>query len=208
MSRKWRRYTCIPHGGMLISLVLSAAGIGAQQLNDIFTISMRSFHVRTSNLVEVPTRGKMFSPPPNVTLVALSFLAFFQFCIFRPQVLYLAHKSQSFANVSSETPPSALNKNTSAIDPLLPDVLRPKIRQVSMRVYNATNETNDALDERCMATHIEYGKRWGYPTHVLREDVRGKGEWRELVFSKPLYMLSLAVAEMAKPTDERAEWLV
>lgn len=77
-----------------------------------------------------------------------------------------------------------------------------------MRVYNATNETNDALDERCMATHIEYGKRWGYPTHVLREDVRGKGEWRELVFSKPLYMLSLAVAEMAKPTDERAEWLV
>ena len=77
-----------------------------------------------------------------------------------------------------------------------------------MRVYNATNETNDALDERCMATHIEYGKRWGYPTHVLREDVRGKGEWRELVFSKPLYMLSLAVAEMAKQTDERAEWLV
>ena len=77
-----------------------------------------------------------------------------------------------------------------------------------MRVYNSTNETNNALDERCMNTHLEYGRKWGYPSHILREDVRGKGQWRELIFSKPLYMLSLAVVEMAKPADERAEWLV
>lgn len=77
-----------------------------------------------------------------------------------------------------------------------------------MRVYNATNKTNDALDERCMSTHLEYGKKWGYPTHILREDVKGKGQWNELLFSKPLYMLSLTIAEMAKPVDERAEWLV
>ena len=77
-----------------------------------------------------------------------------------------------------------------------------------MRVYNATNKTSDTLDERCMATHLEYGKRWQYPTHILREDVKGKGQWNELLFSKPLYMLSLTIAEMAKPADERAEWLV
>ena len=77
-----------------------------------------------------------------------------------------------------------------------------------MRVYNMTNETNNALDVRSMATHVEYGRRWGYPTHVLRQDLSGKGEWRDLLFCKPLYMLSLTIAEMAKPEDERAEWLV
>lgn len=77
-----------------------------------------------------------------------------------------------------------------------------------MHVYKAANATVDAIDERCLATHLEHGERWGYPTHILREDVRGKGQWRELIFSKPLYMLSIAVAEMAKPAAERAEWLV
>lgn len=149
----------------------------------------------------------MLSPPSNVTFVVLLLFACFQFCIFRLHVFHFPHRVQSVASNSSTKPSKALT-HFSTIDPLLPDVLRPKIRQVSMRVYNATNETNNALDERCMNTHLEYGRKWGYPSHILREDVRGKGQWRELIFSKPLYMLSLAVLEMAKPADERAEWLV
>ena len=140
---------------------------------------------------------------------ALLLVAFFQLRIFRPQVCTsVAHRDQSIARTSSITSPAAGSHGAFTIDPLLPDVYRPKIRQISMRAYNATNEKNDALDERCLATHVEYGEKWGYPTHILREDVRGKGLWRELLFSKPLYVLSLTIAEMAKPVDERAEWLV
>ncbi|CAF9918830.1 hypothetical protein IMSHALPRED_004429 [Imshaugia aleurites] len=178
----------------------------------------------------------MLSPQPIVYCGALLSFAFFQFYIFRIRVPDIARIDQSITNTPSLDAPTLLEHNETAADlrlpdqsitntlsvdvptpfehneaaadPLLPDVLRPRIRQVSMRVYNATNETNDALDARCMATHLEYGKRWGYPTHILRQDLSGKGEWRDLLFCKPLYLLSLTIAEMAKPPDERAEWLV
>lgn len=150
----------------------------------------------------------MLSPPPLAIFVTFLLLALFQLRLFRPQTITIAHIDQSIAETLSSHSPTACNEDASAIDLLLPEILRPKVRQVSMRVYNATNATNDALDERCMATHLDHGRRWGYPTHILREDVRGKGQWRQLLFSKPLYMLSLAVAEMAKPVDERTEWLV
>ena len=63
------------------------------------------------------------------------------------------------------------------------------------------------IDEESFNTHIEHGKRWGYPTHILRQNVIGGDDWLELCFSKPSYMLSLLIFEMAKPEDERAEWL-
>ena len=150
----------------------------------------------------------MISPPPFVKLVALFLFTALQFRFFRPQMTIVRCKDQSISTASSSGIQTDLMHPASGIDGLLSGGQRPKIRQVSMLVYNSTNATNDALDERCMATHIEHGKLWGYPTHVLREDVRGKGQWRELVFSKPLYMLSIAVAEMAKTAKERVEWLV
>lgn len=150
----------------------------------------------------------MLSPPPTVKLVALLLFTYLQFRIFRPEVFSVDCMGRSAVDTSPIIFPTAFTDAAAAIDPLLPHVSRSKIHQVSMRVYNATNQTKNALDDRCMATHLDYGVRWGYPTHILREDVRGKGQWRELLFSKPLYMLSLAVSEMAKPADERAEWLV
>lgn len=82
----------------------------------------------------------------------------------------------------------------------------PKIRQVSMLFGNrgAPNE----IDEESFNTHTEHGKRWGFPTHILRQNVTGSDDWLELCFSKPSYMLSLLISEMAKSEDERAEWLV
>ena len=155
----------------------------------------------------IPLSENMLSRQPIVNLVALLLFAIFQLCLFQSQISNIEDIAPFFAT-PYESPRSDFRNDDSAFDPLLPDVSRPKIRQVSMRVYNITNTTNDALDERCMVTHITHGKRWGYPTHILRQDVRGKGQWRELVFSKPLYMLSIAVAEMAKSPHERAEWLV
>ena len=158
--------------------------------------------------LRIPSYRKMISPPPIVKIIALFLFAVLQFRFFRPQMVTLRCTDQSIASISSSAAQNDVKHHASAADHLLSGGVRPKIRQVSMLVYNSTNATNDALDERCMATHIEHGKHWGYPTHILREDVKGKGQWRELVFSKPLYMLSITVAEMAKAANERAEWLV
>ena len=153
--------------------------------------------------LRIPSYGKMISPPPILKLIALFLFVVVQFRLFRPQLVIARCKDQHTADFSSSA------AQTDFEHPTLPSSgVRPKIYQTSMLIYNSTNATNDALDERCMATHIEHGKRWGYPTHILREDVKGKGQWRELVFSKPLYMLSITVAEMAKATKARAEWLV
>ena len=150
----------------------------------------------------------MISPPPIVKLIALVLFVAFHFRLFRPQLVIARCEDQHIAVVSSSAAQTNFEHPASASDALPSGGVRPKICQVSMLVHNSTNATNDALDERCMTTHIEHGKRWGYPTYILRQDVKGKGQWRELIFSKPLYMLSITVAEMAKATQERAEWLV
>ena len=80
----------------------------------------------------------------------------------------------------------------------------PRIRQVTMRFGGSPNE----IDEQSLDTHVEHGKQWGYPTHILRQNIVDSDDWLEFCFSKPLYMLSLLTSEMAKPEDERAEWLV
>lgn len=80
----------------------------------------------------------------------------------------------------------------------------PKIRQVTMLFGGSPND----IDEQSLNTHIEHGKQWGYPTHILRQNVIDSDNWLEVCFSKPSYMLSLVISELAKPKDERADWLV
>lgn len=62
---------------------------------------------------------------------------------------------------------------------------------------------------RSVNTHIKYGMKWGYPTHVLGRDlvpVEGKGGY----FNKPAWLLNIILTEMAKPPGDanRAEWVV
>ena len=80
----------------------------------------------------------------------------------------------------------------------------PRIRQVTMLFGGPPNE----IDEQSLNTHTEHGKRWGCPTHILRQNLIGSDDWQEFSFSKPSYMLSILIFELAKPEDERAEWLV
>ena len=63
--------------------------------------------------------------------------------------------------------------------------------------------SSNEIDEQSLNTHIEHGKRWGYPTEILRQNVIGSDNSLELCFSKPSYMLSILISEMAKPEDER-----
>lgn len=63
-------------------------------------------------------------------------------------------------------------------------------------------------NERSTRTHIKHAERWGYPNHILRQDTIGQGEWTVLVFGKLLYLQSIIVGELSRPTKERAEWIV
>lgn len=57
--------------------------------------------------------------------------------------------------------------------------------------------------ERALKTHVRHGERWGYPTRVLRNFlVKNK------FYNKPAYTIYLILKELAKPSGERAEWIL
>jgi hypothetical protein len=72
-----------------------------------------------------------------------------------------------------------------------------RVAKVSM-LYGETNH----MYERALQSHERHGKRWGYPMHILRQDI-SIGFW-----NKPSYLLSLVISELAKPAGERIEWLM
>ncbi len=55
---------------------------------------------------------------------------------------------------------------------------------------------------RALQTHFRHNERWGYAMHVLQRDFIA-GYW-----NKPYYMLALIIQELAKPPEERTEWLM
>ena len=95
-----------------------------------------------------------------------------------------------------------------------PSVKGAKIHQVTM-ILNGEGPEHEVY-ERALKTHLAHAERWGYETHILREDSVGsgksgrdsKGHWQSGVFKKPLYLLSLVINELAKPREERAEWIM
>ncbi|RDW64042.1 hypothetical protein BP5796_10544 [Coleophoma crateriformis] len=56
--------------------------------------------------------------------------------------------------------------------------------------------------ERALRTHEEHSERMGHPMFVLREKILS-GLW-----SKPAYILSIILAELALPPEERLKWLL
>jgi hypothetical protein len=72
-----------------------------------------------------------------------------------------------------------------------------RVIKVSM-LYGASN----SLYERALDTHKKHSERWGHRFQVLREDLTS-GFW-----NKPAYLLYSVTQELAKPADDRAEWLM
>lgn len=79
-----------------------------------------------------------------------------------------------------------------------------RVLQASM----LTGKLNTPLFEAMLVTHVAHGQRWGYQTRTLRRFIRGRGNWDESMFSKPLHIMQLFITEMEKPEEERAEWIV
>ncbi|KAG8527917.1 uncharacterized protein KY384_006833 [Bacidia gigantensis] len=87
--------------------------------------------------------------------------------------------------------------------------IRPhKIMQVSMSFRAKHYADNNDIYERALQTHTAYGQKWGYPTRHLQSDLWGNEILKKSVYSKLLYISTLMATEMAKPSDERIEWLV
>lgn len=72
-----------------------------------------------------------------------------------------------------------------------------RVAKVSM-LYGNPNP----LYERALQSHERHAQRWGYPMHVLQQDISA-GFW-----NKPSYVLSLVIQELAKPPSKRMEWLM
>ncbi|PNS19652.1 hypothetical protein CAC42_7496 [Sphaceloma murrayae] len=60
----------------------------------------------------------------------------------------------------------------------------------------------DDLYRRSAALHERHDKRFGYRQYVLKERLIG-GFW-----DRPLYIMSLITQELAKPEDQRLQWLM
>ncbi|KAL2861226.1 cytochrome P450 [Aspergillus lucknowensis] len=76
-----------------------------------------------------------------------------------------------------------------------------RITKVSA-LYGARN----TLYERALQSHRRHAERWGYGMRVLADDILESGYW-----SKPAYLLSLVLAELARPPSEdraRVEWFM
>lgn len=56
--------------------------------------------------------------------------------------------------------------------------------------------------ERALQSHTEHGRLHNYPFHVLHEKLLGR------LWSKPAYIFSVLVDELAKPRDQRLKWLL
>ena len=128
----------------------------------------------------------------------------------------LGHHHHSIVPTRAPVPPSEAapgdsNRNDASADT---SVKVSKIHQVTM-ILDGDGPEHEVY-ERALKTHLAHAERWGYETHILREDIVGsgksgrdsKGHWQSGVFKKPLYLLSLVINELAKPREERAEWIM
>lgn len=55
--------------------------------------------------------------------------------------------------------------------------------------------------ERALQSHIEHGRRHGYPIKVLRQKLLGR------LWTKPAYLLSIVLDELSKPVEQRIKWI-
>ncbi|PWN53679.1 hypothetical protein IE53DRAFT_125906 [Violaceomyces palustris] len=56
--------------------------------------------------------------------------------------------------------------------------------------------------ERALQTHLEHAKIHGYQTKIMRKAMYDE------VWTKPAYLLSLVLEELAKDEDDKAEWIL
>ena len=90
-----------------------------------------------------------------------------------------------------------LRENDEATQTIVGATTRPVVGKITISFGEP-----DAVYERAIRSHEYHNKRMGYPQFVLRERVLS-GLW-----SKHAYIISVLVQELAKPVDQRLQWLM
>ena len=74
--------------------------------------------------------------------------------------------------------------------------VRTRVGKCTIILYGA------GIYERSVRSHEAHDRMHGYPLHVLRHGLMDD------VWSKPAYILSILLRELARPEDERLQWLL
>ncbi len=113
--------------------------------------------------------------------------------------LFLIWKIASYPSQCIYQTPKNTGISPMAKEPTQPETIAPSLRlaKVSM-LYGQENR----LYERALQSHQRHCDRWNCRMHVLREEISA-GYW-----NKPNYLLSLVLQELAKPAEQRTEWLM
>lgn len=112
--------------------------------------------------------------------------------------LFLLLQSLSF---SSETIDETKRSSLQVVSSFTPSSWRTATSSRIMKVTALFGEPNE-LYEAAVRTHEEHDSLHGYDLKILRERIVGN------FWSKPAYLLSLVVTELAKPEEDRTEWLM
>jgi len=124
--------------------------------------------------------------------------------------LFIYFQEISFSHLRSAASTQSVDADNAAvldIGKTIIDVAHkegPRFRQAT--VVNVYDQKSSY--ERILKTHVDHGKKWGYPTHVLWQDNVGNGVNDEDVLNKTSYLQSILNVEMAKPVEERSQWIV
>ncbi|KAK3047792.1 hypothetical protein LTR09_010767 [Extremus antarcticus] len=112
--------------------------------------------------------------------------------------LYILLQSLHLAPKQLET---TTRKSLEAISHLTPESLWRSHGSKVMKVTSLFGQDNQ-LYEGAIRSHEEHNRNHGYDQRVLREKIVSR------YWSKPTYLLSTIVEELAKPKELRAEWLM
>ncbi|CRK37905.1 hypothetical protein BN1708_007568 [Verticillium longisporum] len=132
--------------------------------------------------------------PPRVSILTITALAAFSSLF-------------AFYYALSRVTPTSLEHHSIPESPLSRD--GPKIAKVSV----AANRLDNSMIHRALQSHQTQNEMHGYHHYIATNqavgdlieneaDRRPQGAW-----TKPAYLLSLIVAELEKPEDERLEWI-
>lgn len=118
----------------------------------------------------------------------------------------LEHDIETDANATAVGSATATQTARPTSSPLKSEeVLEPETEQwgTKTRVGKCTIVFGgSSIYERTVKTHALHDRLNGYPLYVLRQTIMDD------VWSKPAYILSLLLRELAKPQEERLEWLL
>lgn len=124
----------------------------------------------------------------TASLAILLFLALPTILYYRSPLLERA-RFRNPSSVTTSLSQSILGDKSSLVEQnVLFDVKMeggPRIRQATMLFGTSRDRGQNVMYERATKTHLKHAERWGYPTHILRQDIVGKGDWKRLVWSLP-----------------------